>query len=463
MSLFGTLPTTLFSPLASPGASLYAGALLAIFTETRRHQQPLSRDLAISLVREVLGEDVAALATTIDLEDTEAPSDTADPLAGRATAVLRYLARCGWLRAETQSDFTQSYTLPDYAFRLLATFSEIASNEPLPLQGLIFSIYSILQTSVREGNAHISLPEAHRQTMSLLSGLKELQHNIGVHIEQVLHQLEARDVLQQVFTLYRGEIVDKAYHQLRTTDHVSRFRPGVLDALTQLSVEPQVMQIAQGMRASGMVASIEAAAERAMTQIREIREQFELLDRLLQTIDDRHSQFVDSAVRTVELQLTASTTTSGQIHTLLRQLLSGDPIVAEALEDLSDLFSLGLLDEESLSAPARAATAFVPELSVAPEPSAEAIAAAQARTLAQLNRSISHERVRRFAAELLRERESLRGAEVPLDGPDSLPLLIYLRAYGKDGALGYRIEDLAESIWIERDGVGFRDFMIRRA
>ncbi|NNJ12309.1 hypothetical protein EKD04_018445 [Chloroflexales bacterium ZM16-3] len=457
------LPTTLFSPLASPGAPLYASALLAIFAETRRHQQPLSRDLAVSLVRELLGEDQAALANTADAADAEGSPEDGDPLAGRAAAVLRYLARSGWLRSETQSDFTQSYTLPDYAFRLLATLSEIASNEPLPLQGLIFSIYSILQTSVREGNAHISLPEAHRQTMSLLSGLKELQHNIGVHIEQVLRQLEARDVLQQVFTLYRGEIVDKAYHQLRTTDHVSRFRPGVLDALTQLSTEPQVMQIAQGLRASGMVPSIEAAAERAITQIREIRDQFELLDRLLQAIDDRHSQFVDSAVRTVELQLTASTTTSGQIHTILGQILAGDAAAGDAAGDLADLFALGLLDEESLAAPSRAAVAFVPEPTAAPAPSEAEIADARARTLAQLNRSISHERVRRFAAELLRERESMRGAEVPLDSPDSLPLLIYLRAYGKDGALGYRIEEPPEGAWVEHDGVGFRDFIIRRA
>jgi len=75
----------------------------------------------------------------------------------------------------------------------------------------------------------------------------------------VLRQLQARDVLKQVFTLYRGEIVDKAYHQLRTTDHVSRFRPSVLEALVQLSSEQQVLQIAQSLRASGLAPSVEAA------------------------------------------------------------------------------------------------------------------------------------------------------------------------------------------------------------
>jgi hypothetical protein len=461
MALFDTIPGALFSPLASPGAPVYAEALLRIFAETRRHQQPLSRELVAGLVREVLADSQQGLAATGDAGDEPAGEDE-DPLSVRAAAVLRYLVRCGWLRTETQSDFSQSYTLPDYAFRLLSVFSEIASDEPLPLQGLVFSIYSLLQTSVREGSAHISLPEAHRQTASLMSGLKELQHNIGVHIEQVLRQLQARDVLERVFTLYRSEIVDKAYHQLRTTDHVSRFRPGVLDALAQLSSEQQVLQIAQRLRANNMAPSVEAAASRLLGQIREIREQFESLDRLLQTIDVRHSQFVDSAVRTVELQLTASTTTSGQIHAILTSLLSeAGPQTEREAAGLIELYALGLIDAESLAPPTRSAAPFVAEPAAAPQPTAEQIAAARARTLEQLNRSVSRERVRRYAAQLLDGQDEVRIGAAELEGPGSLPLLIYLRQYG-DGALGYRAEDAPGGGWVERDGVGFRDFVIRR-
>lgn len=462
MSLFATLPPQLFSPLASPGAPVYAGALLAIFAETRRHQQPLSRELALNLVRETLAEAQDGLASTRDAEDEPAAPASDDPLGTRAGAILRYLARSGWLRIETQSDFSQSYTLPDYAFRLLNVFSEIASDEPLPIQGLIFSIYSLLQTSVREGNAHISLPEAHRQTASLMSGLKELQHNIGVHIEQVLRQLQARDVLEQVFTLYRGEIVDKAYHQLRTTDHVSRFRPGVLEALALLSSEQQVLQIAQSLRASGLAPSVEAAASRLLGQIREIRDQFELLDRLLQAIDLRHSQFVDSAVRTIELQLTASNTTSGQLHALLTQMLAGaDAALDRDVADAVELFALGLLDAESLAPPSRAALPFVPEPAAASPPTPEEIDAAQMRTLEQLNRSISRERVRRYAAHILGEQDEVRVGAFAMDGPENLALLIYLRQYG-DGSLGYRAEDAQDGTWVERDGIGFRDFVIKR-
>ncbi|PDW03329.1 Wadjet anti-phage system protein JetA family protein [Candidatus Viridilinea mediisalina] len=462
MTLFSMLPPQLFSPLASPGAALYAEVLLTIFGETRRHQQPLSRELALSLVRELLVAAEDGLAATHDAEDEPATPDDDDPLSRRAAAVVRYLTRCGWLRIETQSDFTQTFTLPDYAFRLLNVLHEIATDEPLPIQGLIFSIYSLLQTSVREGNAHISLPEAYRQTTSLMSGLKELQHNIGVHIEQVLRQLQARDVLAQIFLHYRGEIMDKAYHQLRTTDHVSRFRPGVIEALALLSNEQQVVQIAQSLRASGFAPTVEAAASRLLEQIREIRSQFELLDRLLQAIDLRHSQFVDSAVRTIELQLTASSTTSGQLHALLGHLLTADDGALEAaVTEHVELFSLALLEAESLAAPTRAAVPFVAETRTLPQLSAEDVAAAQAQTLQQLRRSVSRERIRHYAAQLLGEADMVHVGTQPLDHPDNLAMLIYLRQYG-DGSLGYRSEDTPEGTWIERDGIGFRDFVIRR-
>src|SRR5262245_37217801 len=102
--LFDTIPLTLFNPLASPGAPLYAAVLLELLAETRRHQQPLSRELAVNLVREVLAEAREGLEVISDVNDVDARGEADDdPLTVRAGAVLRYLARCGWLRSETQS------------------------------------------------------------------------------------------------------------------------------------------------------------------------------------------------------------------------------------------------------------------------------------------------------------------------------------------------------------------------
>ncbi|MSP14340.1 MAG: hypothetical protein EXR62_15485 [Chloroflexi bacterium] len=498
--LFAVIPPDLFNPLAARGASVYVDVLLALFEETQKHQQPLSRELAVAIVTDVLSAP-QALELTAETADEmpspapaveEAPAEE-DLLQTRASAILRYLSRCGWLRTETQSDFSQTYILPDYAFRLLRVISEISAHEAIPLQGLICAIHDLLQAAVRDGNVDIRLPEAHRQTVYLLNGLKELQHNIGLHIEQVLRQLKASDVLNQVFADYREEILDRAYHQLRTTDHVSRFRPGVIEATAQLERSGQVELAAKRLYDRGESPGIDAAAIHLLDQMREIRERFESLDRLLQAIDIRHSQFVDSAVRTVELQLSASSTTSGQLHTILTYLLHGivqggtqysvpvsgeetdntDSVAenesgqedgeAKAIEErLVSLYELGFIDPQSLAPPSRIPVLFAPEVIAPPVLTPAEMESARQGTLQQLNRAVSRERVRRFALRLLDDRETVYAAEIPLTGPEDLPLLIYLRFYG-DGSLGYTVEEKGADRWIERDGIGFRDFMVRKA
>lgn len=467
-NLFDRIPTTLFKPLAAPSAPVYAAVLLRLFAETQRHQQPLSRELALTLVIDTLAE------TSADLSDIEidnpldtATEDESDALAARAGAMLRYLTTCGWLRIETQSDFTVAYTLPAHAFRLLSVLHELATNEPPRLRGMICAIHDLLQAARQERGDYVRLREAHYQTRYLIQSLKELQHNIGEHIQQVLEQLQARAVLEQIFTHYRDQIVDSAYHQLRTTDHVSRFRPGILDALKTLADEAQIETLAGQMRMRGEVNSIEEAVALLTSSINETREHFIWLDRLLTSIDLRHSQFVDSAVRTIEHQLTASSTTSGQLYALLHHLLTevpgrGNTPLPDDYAPLTALFALELYDEQSLAPPTRAAVPFTPEPVAAPQPTAAEIQATREYAVQQMYRAISRERVRRYAASLLGERDAVHASDLPLTSSDELPLLIYLRAYG-DGSLGYRIEEQTDGAWIEQAGMGFRAFVLRRA
>src|SRR5262245_26625942 len=105
MSLFSVIPPMFFSPLAAPGPPVYAELLLMVFTETRRHRQPLSRELALNLVRDVLANEQNSLSMTADALSEDEPVDIGDPLTARAGAILRRLEAYGWLRSEPQSDF----------------------------------------------------------------------------------------------------------------------------------------------------------------------------------------------------------------------------------------------------------------------------------------------------------------------------------------------------------------------
>jgi hypothetical protein len=458
--LFTIVPLRFFQPLAAPGAPVYAEILLALLAEAQRQPEPLSHDLAIHVIYSLLADPIR-LDLTHDADEAPATLEAAEPadkIHSQATSVLRYLERCGWLRAETQADFTQTYILPDYAFRLLQALGEIAASQPPPLAGLICAIHDLMQAVLTEGNAEVRLPEAQRQTEQLINGLKELQHNIGLHINQVLRELPAREVLEAFFSTYQTEIVDRAYHQLRTTDHISRFRPGVLAAADQLEHSGPLAVAAQ----AGPVSSEAAAspALRLVRQLRFVREQFQDLDGRLQAIDMRHSRYVSAAVRAVELQLEAHSTTSGQLALILTTLLHDKTDEFwESAEPLIQLHRLEIPTPESLAAPTRAAQLFVAE----PEPDStftEAeLALARAATLQQLNRAVSREKIRRLAQSLLHDRSEARATELALANADDLPLLIYLRAYG-DGTLGYRVEALDE--WVEQGEFAFRNFRLVR-
>lgn len=463
-ALFQRLPSLLFSPLAAPGAAFYSEVLLVLFIETQRHQEPLSRELVLGLVMDVL-EEQNAYDVTASLGE-EISSEEEDVSRRRAGAVLRYLARCRWLHEEIQKDFTIVYTLPDYAFRLLAILHEIAHDTKPPLQGLICTIHDLLQAALREGNAHIRIPQAHRETMRLLNGLKELQHNIGVHIETVLRQVSPHDVLEQTFGSYLREATRRTYHELRTTDHVSRFRPNIHAALAMLDTHDYLSSIGQEDTSSTQTRSFS-------DQIQDIQNYFDTLDNLLNVIDARHRQFFDVAIRSIENKLTADSTTSGHLQTILACLLENqkksevctDDVTVSSQERLIDslvhLYELSFIDDKSLMSPRHPREPFVSEPEEITQLTDEEIEAAREAVLAQMLRSISREQVRTYAQKLLRDCDERRADDFPLTGPDDLSMLIYLRAYG-NGSLGYIVEELPDPDKVRGNEIEFRDFLIRR-
>jgi len=84
MMIAGVLPTTLFQPLAAPGATVYTRILLDIFIQTQSRPDPLSRELMLSLIYKHIAEPQAFSLTQDAQADNEPSGDGADPVAVRA-------------------------------------------------------------------------------------------------------------------------------------------------------------------------------------------------------------------------------------------------------------------------------------------------------------------------------------------------------------------------------------------
>lgn len=276
----------------------------------------------------------------------------------------------------------------------------------------------------------------------------------------MLEQATAQDVLAQLFGAYQTEIVDRAYHQLRTTDHVSRYRPAVLDAVRDLAQTGALLSAAERLTARREATSIAEAEALLREQLAVIRDGFETLDARLNALDDRHNRFVHAAVRAIELHLAASATTSGQLNALLERVLSHPE---QGLEDdilaLPALFDYAVWDgAASLATPARGPVPFVPAETVATALDPAEADAARATTLRQMANSWSPSRVRALAQHLLNGRPDALASELPLISANDLAGVIYLRHFAQAG-LGYTIEPVADA-WVERDGFKFHEFRV---
>lgn len=475
-ALLRNIPRTFFHPLASPGAAFYARTLLALFRDNQSQGGLISRSRALEYALVGLEAEVA-LEETSHLDDEEPQfgweddGDLAAKRQARAGAVLRYLERCGWLRTEMQRDFRQMFLLPDYAFRFLGVFDALDREEALPLQGLVCSIHDLITAAAREGNAHVRLPEAQRQLIHFQNLLAELHHNMGVHLESVLTKASSSEVLRQFLMGYREDIVDKAYHQLRTTDHLSKFRPAIYGSLERMSQPDALAQASSQWSQAERHVDALSSRDRLMALFMDIAERVEGLDGRLEGLDERHAQFVDAAVRMVEKHVRADSTTSGHVHRILETVLHSEDETDisntdskagklwRGLEALVDIFEMSFVDSSSQFVPRKASEKFSEKNVRRKTPLKRDIAAAREKNVERMLKAMSAERVSEYARKLLALKDPLLASEIPLSGPQELSLLIYLRVYG-NGRHGFFARTLKPHCWVRVHNVGFREFTL---
>ncbi len=456
------LPPQLFHPLAALGRDVYLRGLMTIFQMARRSHGLLERTALVDAMEDLLCEQ-GALEQTADLLDHEPQYgvDDNDPLEvrrrARAGSMVRYFERCGWIRTEMQSDQSAHVMLFDHAFRILDALNQFAAAEPTPLQGIICSIHDLLAAALTGDNAEVRVQEAARQCEQLLMALRELEHNIGAHMDKLLAEPDAPSVLRRLLHRYGAEVIDSGYHKLKTTDHVSRYRPAIVEALSGLD---------------DVLSHDPAEDQSSHDRIHFLRDSFESLDEKIGRIDDRHKLFVDAAVRRVEKFVMGKATVSGMVQAVLQDYINrcfgasqveatDNTCGSELKDDIIELFCVALVDSSSLAKPRKESQPFEPVTNKVKRPSTQKIAKARKETQKQLLRSMGKHRMAQLVDMLLGDKKTKRASEIPLDSAEQIALLVYLRSHG-DGTVGYKVQDLQPRTWITRGEIGFFDFEIER-
>jgi len=437
MKLFDVIPDRMFSLLASPNRRVYAEALLLLYENYLANQFGIPYEVLRDSFQELL-ESIAPSGLTLDEmeEDISTPNASfieTDVFRSRAGTLLRQLKFIGWIDIEDRANYQRFIVLPRHSSRILEVLQELCTQRAVEYQRFAFVTYTLLTSKTdRLGYAVL---EAEDTTRKFLNALRELTNNMRTHMDEVVKKNSIEEVLDYHFEEYKAKVVDRSYHRLKTSDHVSRYRLKILETVQNYLTEPDAFR--------ELVRSAtheDIAEDKADEQIRAallfIEEAYRSLDDTLYQIDLRHNQYIRASFDRARYLGQYSQGLDAKLGHILEW------VARDRSADLTasfNLFAVSHLTEASLFPPRKKRPPLVPETATEAFIPAELRQRQKEISLTRINNAITREKVSRFIIERMGDRDSINMADLSPNSIEDMMHIAYAYLYGSDGKSGYRI------------------------
>lgn len=443
--LFDHIPESLFSVLAGPLKELHAGLLFLVYDQYRRTIYTLPRETVIDLFCEYLESAGTQQWAAAEVEgEEEAEQSPAQNPRDRANQLLRKFLDSGWLIQEQGYDYTFRLTLPDYALSLLEAFEKIRTGYRMEFRGRVLSIHQIL--TGEEGFSYVALQQAAEYTAELVDGLKRLSHSIKAYTERLLEKSDPREIMRHIFDEYHAQVLGEQYFRLKTSEHVSKYRSGLLAQVKEWQANrPEIVNQAARMVQERQAPDRLTAENTIYDWLEYIEESFSRMDELLEEIDRRNVQYARSAVEKLRFQLQQGRGVEQQLVAVLRYLAAHARAGGEREEPppevsrLIRMYSLRTVDESSIKTPAREKKEHQPRPLEPVVLDQAARSGKLERFRRRLEEEITVEEINRYLRDLLPREGELPLSELPLGTRDEWIRLIYIILYSRSRRARYAL------------------------
>ena len=457
---FDILPANLFNVFGTQGhGSLerhYMAILLRIYELAEFNRFGLTRQVVVAEMVDYLKTvDQEVLSEIEAMNETESGelSDLTHRGRDYAGYLLRRLVDAGWLEREQTADYTEYVTLPDYAFTLLEALRAIQEQKPKTYTGQLYAAHQLLTNESDDFSPSLALTQAYENVRQAVRGLNELNQNIRRYTERVTKNQNpstgpsagVAELLRLQYDDY-SQVLGPAYHALKTSDHVSRYRRDIVVRLQAWQMDDGwLARTADELAVQGRRTPAQAIEEIGHI-MRFIVHQLEGLDPLLDEIDRRHAQYLRTSLRQVRYQLVnADGSFKERLICLGRKLAGlleeGQRWLPEEMPSLRAP-SLRQPDANSLYTPPRQRAPFVPQPILMPLLDPGDADTWRALTLREISQTITPDKVNGYVKSLFNGHHALHVSELPADLFDDLPWFIYVVAYGNHPDVEYDIEPL---------------------
>ncbi len=453
--LFDTLPSTFFSLLASPNRHVYIDCIFIIYRAIDSIEDAFQgdREFIVGKLIDYFDEHLAD-----EFEDVE-EEELAHTSRQKANHVISVLKKHGWLGEEELGDYRTSLNLFDYSIRIIDLLEKIEQHAQPEYTGEIFAVYSLLSSFTIEEGIGI-LEQAAIKTEDIMRKLKALKANIYRFYYDITkrHKREdLQDLLEKLLVEYKQNFFDSAYYNLKTTDSLSRYKRGILEAVNKIISNEEMMDLlAQNVMQLKRLEDYNEAYQYIEDKLRSISENFNAIEHLILAIDRKNEQYVSAAASKILFFTNQSDDIEGIFNRLFRIVLSKADI------DYSMIFRLVQtknLDTDSLYNQRRPRQeTVVDEINDDDSLIPEALRTQKIKALLK-NNIYGKKEIDRYVQSLLKATQTVEAATIPLDSQEDYIKLILIFLYSKSIGMHYEIE-LTDK-FVTNQFVTFQNFLIK--
>ncbi|AGL03131.1 Wadjet anti-phage system protein JetA family protein [Desulfoscipio gibsoniae] len=463
---FTQVPDNFFSIFSRNLKEIYVDLIFLIYQEYNKRIYTLSRDHVVDLFSEYL-EGLGEQAWQV--EEGEAAGETAKSAREQALQYLRRLVDTGWLNLEPEPDYTFRISIPDYTIVMLEAMNKIRTGYRVEFKGRILSIYQNLSGS--EGFSYVALQQAYESTQELIDGLKSLNHSIKNYTEKLLEAKDVRAILSQIFDVYQTKILGEQYYRLKTSEHISKYRVGILKRTREWRSNRNELVRQAGIMVREKRVPDAATAENLIYEWIEYIDASlgQEMDRLLSEIDRRNARYARSAADRLRFKLHQGRGAGRHIYTVLAYLgqlakESGEKTLApgEITRSIA-LFPQVAVDNQSLRKPPVARQTHKPQ----PLQAASVSDEVRQKQLLQFGSRVAEEitvgQLNNYVDSILGERDICPIEQVPLNSRSQWVKLIYIILFSQSPVASYRLEgERSETIAIRDGAIEVPNLVIKR-
>lgn len=461
IDIFNSVPENYFVPLSSKNKKVYIKIISLLYNL-------VESGLSYGAEKEIFVSEIEDYfySETIDvyLEDGEQANSNRD----KDNLFIRKLEEYKWIYTETTNDYKKIINFHDYSITIIEAMIKIINKDKLEYQGNIITIYTLLNTCEKE-NAGVIIRQVHENTRGIMSALKTLNANIKKYMDNITKKMTPEEILQELFGNYTQDVLDKAYHRLKTSENVSRYRPRIVERLKGILSDSEfIIEAAEFYKDQGEWKSEADAKEEVCAIITNIINAFDDIDDIISEIDAKNSKYIRAAVTRAKFLLNNSKDTVGLLKGILEYTcdqykklelnLSGDYL--EELSDLFTIYSYGYYDETSLYTKIEGKKSFKASAieinNISPEEREKKLKEFQDKQ----DKKYSPKKINEIVYELLGDKEKINASEIEVNSIDEYVKLIYIRLYGNHYFTKYKV--VRKTTIIDKNGFSYRDFEVWR-